>query len=37
LLELAKLGELRVLQARPFSNVEITPTSVTRDSASEAA
>lgn len=37
LLELAKLGELRVLQARPFSNVEITPTSVTRDTASEAA
>ena len=35
LLELAKLGELRVLQARPFANVEITPAA--RDAASEAA
>jgi len=35
LLELAKIGELRVLQQRPFANVEITPTS--RDTASEAA
>jgi segregation and condensation protein A len=32
LLELAKLGELRVAQPRPFANVEIT-----RDAASEAA
>lgn len=32
LLELAKLGELRVVQPRPFTNVEIT-----RDAASEAA
>jgi segregation and condensation protein A len=32
LLELAKIGELRVMQPRPFANVEIT-----RDSASEAA
>jgi segregation and condensation protein A len=32
LLELAKLGELRVMQPRPFANVEIT-----RDAASEAA
>jgi segregation and condensation protein A len=32
LLELAKIGELRVLQPRPFSNVEIT-----RDTAGEAA
>jgi len=37
LLELAKLGELRVQQPRPFSNVEITPASATRDAASEAA
>ena len=37
LLELAKLGELRVLQPRPFSNVEITPAAPTRDAASEAA
>ena len=35
LLELAKLGELRVLQPRPFANVEIT--SASRDAASEAA
>ncbi|HEY2855517.1 MAG TPA: segregation/condensation protein A [Gemmatimonadaceae bacterium] len=35
LLELAKLGELRVQQPRPFSNVEITPAA--RDAASEAA
>ena len=35
LLELAKLGELRVLQPRPFANVEITPAD--RDAASEAA
>jgi segregation and condensation protein A len=35
LLELAKLGELRVEQPRPFSNVEITAT--LRDTASEAA
>ena len=35
LLELAKVGELRVLQPRPFSNVEITPAD--RDAASEAA
>jgi segregation and condensation protein A len=32
LLEMAKLGECRVLQPRPFANVEIT-----RDAASEAA
>ena len=37
LLELAKLGELRVQQPRPFGNVEITPASATRDAASEAA
>ena len=39
LLELAKLGELRVQQPRPFSNVEITPASpaTNRDPASEAA
>ena len=35
LLELAKVGELRVQQPRPFSNVEITPAD--RDAASEAA
>ena len=35
LLELAKVGELRVQQLRPFSNVEITPAA--RDAASEAA
>jgi segregation and condensation protein A len=35
LLELAKLGELRVMQPRPFANVEITPAD--RDAASEAA
>jgi segregation and condensation protein A len=35
LLELAKLGELRVHQDRPFANVEITPAA--RDAASEAA
>ncbi|MFL5612567.1 MAG: segregation and condensation protein A [Gemmatimonadaceae bacterium] len=35
LLELAKVGELRVQQTRPFGNVEITPTA--RDAASEAA
>ena len=35
LLELAKLGELRVMQLRPFANVEITTAS--RDTASEAA
>ena len=35
LLELAKLGELRVTQLRPFANVEITPAA--RDTASEAA
>lgn len=35
LLELAKVGELRVQQPRPFSNVEIT--SAARDAASEAA
>jgi len=35
LLELAKLGELRVQQPRPFTNVEITPAA--RDAASEAA
>ena len=35
LLELAKVGELRVTQLRPFANVEITPAA--RDSASEAA
>jgi segregation and condensation protein A len=32
LLELARLGELRVAQPRPFANVEIT-----RDASSEAA
>jgi segregation and condensation protein A len=32
LLEMAKLGECRVVQPRPFANVEIT-----RDAASEAA
>jgi segregation and condensation protein A len=39
LLELAKLGELRVVQSRPFSNVEITPAApaANRDAASEAA
>jgi segregation and condensation protein A len=37
LLELAKLGELRVQQPRPFGNVEITPTASERDTASEAA
>src|SRR5690348_4662298 len=39
LLELAKVGELRVEQARPFGNVEITPATPTpvRDAASEAA
>jgi segregation and condensation protein A len=35
LLELAKVGELRVEQPRPFGNVEITPAA--RDAASEAA
>ena len=35
LLELAKVGELRVQQPRPFGNVEITPAA--RDAASEAA
>jgi segregation and condensation protein A len=35
LLELAKVGELRVQQARPFANVEIT--TAARDAASEAA
>jgi segregation and condensation protein A len=35
LLELAKVGELRVEQPRPFGNVEITPAA--RDTASEAA
>ena len=35
LLELAKVGELRVRQPRPFSNFEITPAD--RDAASEAA
>lgn len=35
LLELAKLGELRVAQPRPFANIEITPAD--RDAASEAA
>jgi len=35
LLELAKLGELRVQQARPFANIEIT--TAARDAASEAA
>jgi len=35
LLELAKIGELRVQQPRPFGNVEITPAA--RDAASEAA
>ena len=35
LLELAKVGELRVQQPRPFSNVEIIPAD--RDAASEAA
>jgi segregation and condensation protein A len=35
LLELAKLGELRVQQSCPFGNVEITPAA--RDAASEAA
>jgi segregation and condensation protein A len=37
LLELAKVGELRVQQPRPFSNVEITSAAPTRDVASEAA
>ena len=39
LLELAKLGELRVEQPRPFANVEITPAApaTARDTASEAA
>ena len=38
LLELAKVGELRVQQPRPFGNVEITPAAPTvRDAASEAA
>jgi len=41
LLELAKLGELRVDQPRPFGNVEITPAvpvpATARDTASEAA
>ena len=38
LLELAKIGELRVQQPRPFGNVEITPAAPTaRDAASEAA
>lgn len=37
LLELAKLGELRVQQPRPFGNVEITPAASERDTASEAA
>jgi segregation and condensation protein A len=32
ILELAKLGELRVMQPKPFANVEIS-----RDAASEAA
>jgi len=35
-LELAKLGELRVAQSKPFGNVEITETAA-RDAASEAA
>jgi segregation and condensation protein A len=35
LLELAKVGELRVQQPRPFGNIEITPAA--RDAASEAA
>ena len=38
LLELAKMGELRVEQSRPFGNVEITPAAPTAsDAASEAA
>jgi segregation and condensation protein A len=39
LLELARVGELRVQQARAFGNVEITPVSpaTSRDAASEAA
>jgi segregation and condensation protein A len=39
LLELARVGELRVQQPRPFGNVEITPAASTsaRDAASEAA
>jgi segregation and condensation protein A len=39
LLELARVGELRVQQPRPFGNVEITPAVPTaaRDAASEAA